>query len=93
MWWPRAGQTCGSGFGISRQDAGAFTGSNPVHSPANASKPLILRQSATFDDRSHGAEWEDPSTVVWHDNLLASHGISPFLVAAGTSRHLESAAA
>src|SRR5437588_10534651 len=68
-------------------------GSNQVHLPGNRSKPIILSQSATFDDRSHVAEREDPSAVVRHDNLLACHGISPLLVAAGISRHFESAAA
>jgi hypothetical protein len=39
-----------------------------------------------------GAEREYPATVVWHDNLLASRGISLLLVAAGTSGHFEAAA-
>jgi hypothetical protein len=73
---------------ITQRSVGESQGgrSNLAHLPGNRSKPLILCQSTTFDDGSHGAERKDPATVVWYDNLLTGHGISPRLVAAENSR-------
>jgi hypothetical protein len=50
-----------------------------------SSQPFGGRKTAAFDNRPHGAQRKNTTTMMGHDDLLRSSRIPPFLMAPGLS--------
>jgi hypothetical protein len=44
-------------------------------------RPIGGRNAATFDDRLHGAQRQNPAAMIGHDDLFPGRRVAPFLVA------------